>query len=963
MECPTSITNLLNYGVLPEKWSDLSVLLNETIISLEQLLLSSNLKELSIDVKEDYPFSSDRNAVMEKTKLSVISETLDSLKLLYNNFERWNNIDIQSAFLYHGRNIDCWIKTKIQQLVNNCKDTIDSLNDNAKSPYDLEAILDPDYFKQSLKIYPSNDLHDRARLFIGLAQSELGIIKESPVTNEMQKVILTFYLDKLKTLNDQITSSSLVTKPSSFKKKSKSSKFNEINKICEIMRKCQRLIKDFYGLIQILTFKDYFNEKDEIFIVINEKGRDAASEVCKFIESIKTEWIKKDCANITRATCRSSALRRLNITLKLTKKLDSYKDDLESSYIILGLKNIATEILNINVLFGTVSRGAYYLTFKGLPKPRVDVPPNFIRNDPVYEEIYEKPYNALFIVYFHIFAYYQFLESLDWNPFQNRKPRKLTDYLWNIQSLIEDALNAGFNQDELYKISLDLADRYLLTKQKIHYDRETLEYRFDNFKPLKPHKFPEIYSKINSKRRNRWDLEVLVSKFDGLIGGTKSAMAMMKRSIYLFKIIRRDLTPADKFNRLTEQASNEYFYAAEIAVKLLDLLRPNRRRFMETVNSQMKNLKIQIRDKEADLESVKHEKTQLKYLQSILNRSKLIPIAELEMTDKDNIEILREIIEEYEFTITNYGPVESITLLRYYSLPNMGVPLLQNINQIEIFLTWNHPKISWIEIFPLCLSEVDWSSKKKVLAEWHDQVNGKVQKLIKEDFPRKVLALNDFLAEEYFDEKYIKGIHQEMIILQSRVGLPNDLHMNLDTVKDNATTTTSKGKEIKAASIESTESQEETDHKKAIIVPVNNKIKTISNLVKPKMKEFLADLNLIKLWIQLLMPKIEDGNNFGVEIQEEILAEVRFAFSDGLIYYNSMIRYHNTRAGIVKKIEKCPFIEDYQEYLAVFDEDEWIGLKSTVIKMRNHYDRLHSLMTKNWEKLICPRASNSDTMF
>ncbi|XP_015781105.1 proteasome activator complex subunit 3-like [Tetranychus urticae] len=249
------------------------------------------------------------------------------------------------------------------------------------------------------------------------------------------------------------------------------------------------------------------------------------------------------------------------------------------------------------------------------------------------------------------------------------------------------------------------------------------------------------------------------------------------------------------------------------------------------------------------------------------------------------------------------------------------------------------------------------------LSEWHDQVNGKVQKLIKEDFPRKVLALNDFLAEEYFDEKYIKGIRQEMIISQSRVGLPNDLHMNHDSTKDNATTTTSKGKEIKAASIESTESQEETDHKQAITVPVNNKIKAMSNLVKPKMKEFIEDLNLIKLWIQLLIPKIEDGNNFGVEIQEEILAEVRFALSDGFTYYSFMIKYHNTRAGIVKKIEKYQFVEDYQEYLAVFDEDEWIGLKSTVIKMRNHYDRLHSLMTKNWEKLICPRASNSDTMF
>uniref|UniRef100_T1JYH2 Uncharacterized protein n=1 Tax=Tetranychus urticae TaxID=32264 RepID=T1JYH2_TETUR len=118
-----------------------------------------------------------------------------------------------------------------------------------------------------------------------------------------------------------------------------------------------------------------------------------------------------------------------------------------------------------------------------------------------------------------------------------------------------------------------------MTKEKIHYDRETLEYRFDRFKPLKLYKFPEIIRVFKSQRRyKRWDFEkVLVSEFDGLISQLnrkvtnrgqliifERAMAMMKRSIYLFQIIR-------------ELAVNEYMYAAEIVVKLLDLLRPNRR--------------------------------------------------------------------------------------------------------------------------------------------------------------------------------------------------------------------------------------------------------------------------------------------------------------------------------------------------------------------------------------------------
>ena len=31
--------------------------------------------------------------------------------------------------------------------------------------------------------------------------------------------------------------------------------------------------------------------------------------------------------------------------------------------------------------------------------------------------------------------------------------------------------------------------------------------------------------------------------------------------------------------------------------------------------------------------------------------------------------------------------------------------------------------------------------------------------------------------------------------------------------------------------------------------------------------EFIEQLNIIKMWIQLNIPRIEDGNNFGVSIQ------------------------------------------------------------------------------------------------
>ncbi len=38
--------------------------------------------------------------------------------------------------------------------------------------------------------------------------------------------------------------------------------------------------------------------------------------------------------------------------------------------------------------------------------------------------------------------------------------------------------------------------------------------------------------------------------------------------------------------------------------------------------------------------------------------------------------------------------------------------------------------------------------------------------------------------------------------------------------------------------------------------------------------ELVEMLNTVKIWIQLNIPKIEDGNNFGVSIQEETVSEL-----------------------------------------------------------------------------------------
>lgn len=58
----------------------------------------------------------------------------------------------------------------------------------------------------------------------------------------------------------------------------------------------------------------------------------------------------------------------------------------------------------------------------------------------------------------------------------------------------------------------------------------------------------------------------------------------------------------------------------------------------------------------------------------------------------------------------------------------------------------------------------------------------------------------------------------------------------------------------------------------------------------------------MKMWVTFLIPKIEDGNNFGVSIQEETLGEIRSVEVEAAAFYEQISRYHMTRAKIVSKV-------------------------------------------------------------
>lgn len=66
-----------------------------------------------------------------------------------------------------------------------------------------------------------------------------------------------------------------------------------------------------------------------------------------------------------------------------------------------------------------------------------------------------------------------------------------------------------------------------------------------------------------------------------------------------------------------------------------------------------------------------------------------------------------------------------------------------------------------------------------------------------------------------------------------------------------------------------------------------------------------------------MIPKIEDGNNFGVSIQEDTLAEIQSVESEAAAFFDQISRYFISRAKIVSKVAKYPHIEDYRRAVQV----------------------------------------------
>ncbi|XP_074026531.1 proteasome regulator gamma isoform X1 [Leptinotarsa decemlineata] len=230
--------------------------------------------------------------------------------------------------------------------------------------------------------------------------------------------------------------------------------------------------------------------------------------------------------------------------------------------------------------------------------------------------------------------------------------------------------------------------------------------------------------------------------------------------------------------------------------------------------------------------------------------------------------------------------------------------------------------------------------------DYKEEVKKQAEQLVLKGFPETIVSLNSILETAQFKNRQFSEVHQDL-----NIPVPEPIVLNSHT-------------ELPPAKKTKLDNRLSQDGTKVMVLPTgavstNKHLVDLIEQVKPHIRKLVEDSNLMKMWISFMIPKIEDGNNFGVSIQEDTLAEVQSVESEAAAFFDQISRYFISRGKLISKVAKYPHIDDYRRAVQELDEKEYLSLWLVMSEIRNRYCALHDIVLKNLDKIKKPRTSNA----
>uniref|UniRef100_A0A7N8X716 Proteasome activator complex subunit 2 n=1 Tax=Mastacembelus armatus TaxID=205130 RepID=A0A7N8X716_9TELE len=156
---------------------------------------------------------------------------------------------------------------------------------------------------------------------------------------------------------------------------------------------------------------------------------------------------------------------------------------------------------------------------------------------------------------------------------------------------------------------------------------------------------------------------------------------------------------------------------------------------------------------------------------------------------------------------------------------------------------------------------------------------------------------------------------------------------------------------------------EEVTAPKCGFIKGNEKIMILLDKVKPEIVALRETILTVSCWIQHLIPKIEDGNDFGVAIQEKILERIAAVKTKVDGFQTNINKYFSERGDAVAKASKETHVMDYRSLVHEKDEAIYSEIRVIVLDIRGFYAELYDIICKNLEKVINPKGEEKPSMY
>ncbi|KAJ1494105.1 proteasome activator pa28 [Baffinella frigidus] len=217
--------------------------------------------------------------------------------------------------------------------------------------------------------------------------------------------------------------------------------------------------------------------------------------------------------------------------------------------------------------------------------------------------------------------------------------------------------------------------------------------------------------------------------------------------------------------------------------------------------------------------------------------------------------------------------------------------------------------------------------------------------IVHEKMPAKILELTKVLEE---GDLWKYPTHDDVVKAVSQSTGGGDKKRKIDEL--------SPRKHSNATEIEGAANGVEV--KSDFVFASNSAILQQQEYLKSEIQDCLQMLSKVKIWIHLNIPKVEDGNNFGVSIQEDTVNELTKAEDTSFSLLEAVNKYFMTRGKLVSRMAKYPGLHDYAKSVQEVDRRERVNLCLSLYDLRNNYFILFDSITKNMDKIKKPRSAH-----